>query len=353
MTGTLASPLPSGFHALRVARVIDETHDTRSYELDVPEALRDAFAYQSGQFLTLAIPWADVAGGVLKRCYSLASAPGSDPAPKVTVKRVAGGRASNWLNDHVHAGDVIGVQAPAGRFVLGKGDGPLVLFAGGSGITPIISIIKTALARTGRTATLVFANRDARSIIFEAELAALSQQHGLRLAVRHRLDDRDGFMTREHVAREVVPGATYFLCGPGPFMDLVEAALLGAGAPADHVHVERFLSAPDPVAHPKDASPPPGGDVPSTIGVEHEGAQRDVPYQSGQTLLEAAIAGGVDAPYSCKEGFCGCCAALLLEGTVRMDADDALTPEAKKRGLILACQARPTSASCKLRFVEY
>ena len=333
---------------LRVARVIEETKDARSIVFAVPPELGDAFRYRAGQFLTLFVP---VGGVTLKRCYSLASAPGVDAEHKVTVKRVDGGRVSNVLVGGLREGDHVEVEPPAGRFVLAEGTAPIALFGGGSGITPLISIMKAALATSDRKVSLFYANRDAASVIFQRELDELAARYPDRLSIRHWLDDRDGRVSVE----AIVPGpegAHHYLCGPAPFMDAVESQLGRLGVPSSHVHVERFVSPADPVPAGAGAHSS-GGDVPARVGVEHESINTEVPYAEGQTLLEAALAAGIDAPYSCRDGFCGCCAALLLEGKVTMAADDALTPEAKKKGLILACQARPTTKACRIRFVEY
>ena len=341
-------PSPDAHYPLRVARVVDETRDARSIVFEIPTALAGRFRYEAGQFLTLSI----VVDGVrLKRCYSFSSSPARDREAKITVKRVQAGRASNWLNDHIRAGDVLDVQVPAGRFVLHPGAGPLVFFAGGSGITPVISIVKTALLTTAREVRLVYANRDEQSVIFAAELAELARTHGARLSTIHRLDSREGPIAARDVAAAVVPDATYYLCGPGPFMELVENALAKAGVPAERVHVERFVSAAD--SPPPERAAAPAGELPTRVSIELEGAQHEVPYLPGSTLLESALAAGVDAPYSCREGFCGSCTALLVEGKVTMDAEDALTEAAKKKGLVLACQARPTTQVCSIRFVDY
>lgn len=343
-------PAPGATHALRVRRVIEETHDSKSFVLDVPPALEATFRYQAGQFLTFSVP---VGGATLRRCYSLASAPGVDAEMKFTVKRVAGGRASNWFNDSVRAGDTLQVQMPAGRFVLARGDGPVVLFGGGSGITPLIAIAKVALHTTGRRVKLFYANRDARSIIFRAELDALVKQFPGRLEVLHRLDEEKKSPPQAaELASFPVAGAHHYLCGPGPFMDLVEDALRKAQIAPELIHVERFISPADPAPH-ADVAAPAGAEVPAAITIDLDGTVHQVPYKPGVSLLQAALDAGLNAPYSCQEGFCGCCSALLQEGKVKMDADDALTPEAKKRGLILACQSRPLTGRCAIKFVEY
>ena len=339
------------WHPLRVSRVIDETHDAKSIVFEIPPALAPVFRYRAGQFLTLQVT---VDGATLRRSYSLASSPDVDAEHKVTVKRVAGGRVSNWLNDRLRPGDVVQVLPPDGRFVLtDRADAPLLLFAGGSGITPVIAIVKTALATTRRPIRVLYANRDARSVIFARELDELVQRAQGRLQVIHRLDEQHGFLAEAEVPRYLggIEHADCYMCGPGPFMDTVEKALLGAGVPGERVHIERFVSPPDP--KPEAAGAPAAvaaAGAPAMVRIELNGEQHQLPY-AGKTLLRTALDAGLDAPYSCEEGFCGCCMAHLVEGEVKMDADDALSKEEKKRGMILACQARPTSGKCSIKFV--
>jgi 3-ketosteroid 9alpha-monooxygenase subunit B len=338
------------FHSLRVASIIDETPDARSIVFEVPPALAQAFAYRSGQFLTVRVA---CDGQTLERCYSLASAPECDPVHKVTVKRVAGGPVSGFLHERLRVGDRIDVKGPEGRFVLDRAAGPLLLFAGGSGITPVISIIKTALKTTDRRVTLLYANRTQGSVIFRDELERLERAHPGRLRVVHRLDDVHGPVD-DAAVRGIVAGqfgASVFICGPTPFMALVERAALAAGASPDHLRIERFtLSAPAPA---EAAAPAPAAEgTPDSIDIELRGAHHKVPYKKGQTLLQAARDAGLDAPYSCEEGFCGCCASDLLEGRVVMATCDALTEAEKKRGMVLACQSRPLTKRCSFRFVD-
>jgi 3-ketosteroid 9alpha-monooxygenase subunit B len=337
------------FHSLLVAAIVDETHDAKSFVLEVPPELASDFAYRAGQYLTIEVPQA---GGALRRCYSLASSPDHDRQHKVTVKRVHDGRGSNWLHDTIHVGDRLSVSRPEGRFVLDVGAGPLVLFAGGSGITPVISLIKTALATTTRRMTLVYANRDRASIIFADALASLASAHSDRLRIVHRLDDVDGFLdaaTVTALAKES-PGASVYLCGPAPFMATIEGALLAAGVDESKIHIERFTTSGAAVAEP--APPVAASDTPEHLDVEVQGKKHRIPYVAGKTLLQAARDAGLDAPYSCEEGFCGTCASQLLAGKVTMSADDALSAEEKRKGMILACQARPTTRECAFRFIE-
>ncbi len=340
---------------LRVAEVIRETHDSCSLVFDVPPELRERFRYKAGQFLSFKVPYE---GMVLTRSYSLASAPAVDPAPKVTVKRVEDGRISNWINDSVKPGDELFVVPPAGLFLLNDKARPVTLFAGGSGITPCISIIKTALVETGRTLRLIYANRDARSIIFEAELEALEGRHPDRLTVTHSLDDRDGFLDLkrvEHYAVDCLEG-DFYLCGPGVFMDTVERALAALHVPGEQIHIERFVSPPDPGQKAAEAAALDSGEVshvaPESITVLLDGAEFEVPYQAEQRVLDAVRAAGKEPPFSCEEGYCSCCMAKLTSGKVRMAANDCLTPDLLEEGWVLTCQAVCLSRNVKIEYPD-
>src|SRR5580698_8912480 len=235
------------FHSLRVAALIDETPDAKSIALEVPGVLAPAFIYRSGQFLTLRL---DVGGKPVERCYSLSSAPEVEKIHKVTVKRVAGGAVSPVLHERLKVGDRVDVKGPEGRFVLDKADGPVLLFGGGSGITPVIAILKTALATTSRRVRLLYANRNRGSIIFRDELDRLARANTGRLEVAHRLDDEHGLVDAAAVAGAVtgLRDPSVFVCGPAPFMGLVERAVVTAGASPDRIRIERFThSAPAPV----------------------------------------------------------------------------------------------------------
>src|SRR5258708_7436943 len=227
------------YHPLRIAKIVQETPDARSFVLDVPADLADKFKYRAGQFLTFKVPHGE---GAFNRCYSLSSAPEADGQMKVTVKRVTGGKGSNWFNDALKEGVTIDVLPPAGRFVLDDNDLPLLLFGGGSGITPMMALIKSALKSGARRMRLFYANRDKPSIIFDAELLHLIASHPSRLEVIHHLDAEQGLTQPAEVlaALKGFEGAEAFLCGPGPFMDMVEKTLLGAGMPRDRVRLERF-----------------------------------------------------------------------------------------------------------------
>jgi 3-ketosteroid 9alpha-monooxygenase subunit B len=336
------------FHPLRVREVVRETEDACSLVFDVPDDAAVYFAYRAGQFLTFEF---NFDGKPLRRCYSLASAPETCPALKVTVKRVLDGRISNWINDAVRQGDVLYARPPEGRFVMTDSAEHSVLFAAGSGITPVISIIKSALASSARQLTLVYANRNERSIIFREELAALAARSGARLRVVHRLDNIDGFLRVADIP--TLLGARrdgeYFVCGPDGFMSTVERGLATFGVQPSQIHVERFVSPPDTVITPEQ---PADEQIPERVAIELQGKTYDVPYVRGKTLLQSALAAGLDAPYSCEEGFCGSCVARLYEGEVSMLEDEALTADEKRKGYVLTCQAYPTTRSCSIKYLD-
>lgn len=339
------------YHSLRVSRVVQETHDAKSFVVEVPEALRETFAYKAGQFLTFR---AEVGGQKLVRCYSLASSPDADREHKVTVKRIDEGRVSNWFNDQVGVDDALEVMRPAGVFVLQPRESEIVLFGGGSGITPVISILKSALQTTQRRIRLLYANRDEASIIFRAELDALVAAHPGRLEVTHRLDDRDGFIDAA-AASAFVGGATsgdFYVCGPGPFMDVVEAALEGLSVPSDQIFIERFVSLADGEGNAAPVEAADGDAAPAIIKIKLDGKTHEVPYQAGETVLQAARRAGLEPPFACEEGYCSCCMAKVAAGQVRMHMNDALDDHQVSEGWVLTCQGVPTSDDIEVEYPD-
>ncbi len=284
--------------------------------------------------LTFRVPHPE---GAFNRCYSLSSAPETDGLPKVTVKRVEGGKGSNWFHDALKEGLTLEVLPPAGRFVLGDGDAPLLLFGGGSGITPMMSLIKSALKAGQRRIRLFYANRDKPSIIFDAELVSLLAAHDSRLEVIHHLDAEQGLTQPQEIiaALKGFENAEAYLCGPGPFMTLVENTLLGAGMAREKVRLERFEASGN------DAVPiePDEGDViPSEITIHFEGKTHKVPYRKGLSILEAARAAGLNPLSSCEEGFCASCAAKRIKGKIVLAKNDIYTPDDLANNWILTCQ---------------
>jgi ferredoxin-NADP reductase len=325
----------SEYHRLAVSDVVDETVDARSFVLEIPAALADRFAYAAGQFCTFR---ATIGGESVVRCYSMSSSPEAGDRFAVTVKRVPGGKMSNWMNDVLRTGDTIEVLPPAGLFVLRAAEVPIVAFAGGSGITPVVSIIKTALLTTTREIALVYANRGAGSVIFADQLERLRAGSGGRLTIHHHLDAERGLLDTEGCVRLVGDRAhaDFYVCGPAPYMEIVEAALARRGVVRSQVFIERF----DP---PGDEPPAGESSATESIVIRLDRRKHAIGYQPGDTILDAARRAGLSPPFSCEAGNCGTCMARLEEGRATMRANNALSPEEVDAGWVLTCQAIPTS----------
>ncbi|WP_213571486.1 ferredoxin--NADP reductase [Rhodococcus sp. USK13] len=337
---------------LTVSSVIEETPDSRSLVFDVPADLVGKFAYKPGQFLTLRIP-SDRTGSVA-RCYSLASSPFTDGAPKVTIKRTAEGYGSNWLCDNVAVGDTLEVLPPSGLFTPKSLDHDFLLFAAGSGITPVISILKSALTEGSGKVVIFYANRDEKSVIFAEELRTLASQYPSRLVTIHWLETVQGLPRVEQLASAVAPylGHEAFICGPAPFMDTIHNALTDAGMRRSQMHAEVFNSlAGDPFrdAEVVEVTDDEVADA-ATVEVELDGEIHNLSWPRKQTLVDIMLARGIDVPYSCREGECGSCACTLLKGKVEMENSEILDPEDIENGYILGCQARPITDHLKIEF---
>jgi 3-ketosteroid 9alpha-monooxygenase subunit B len=352
---------PLGDHVLelQIAEVINETDDARSLVFAVPDEPGDSaippqrLRYAPGQFLTLRIP-SDRTGSVA-RCYSLCSSPFTDDALTVTVKRTADGYASNWLCDHAQAGMRIHVLAPSGTFVPKTLDGDFLLLAAGSGITPVMSIAKSALAEGSGQVTLLYANRDESSVIFAEALRELSAKYPDRLTVVHWLESLQGLPSATALATLATPftDRQAFICGPGPFMDAARQALEGLKVPAAQVHIEVFKSLDsDPFAAVKIEDTTEGDQPPATVVVELDGETHTVSWPRNAKLLDVLLAKGLDAPFSCREGHCGACACTLRSGKVNMEVNDVLEQDDLDDGLILACQSHPESDSVEVTYDE-
>jgi 3-ketosteroid 9alpha-monooxygenase subunit B len=330
------------YHPLVVAAVVDETADTRSFVLDVPPDQRDTFAYAAGQYCTFR---ATIDREPVVRCYSMSSSPATDDRLTTTVKRVPGGRMSNWMNDHLRPGDTIDVMAPAGLFVLHETTAPILAFAGGSGITPVMSIIRSALVATERPITLVYANRDVDSVIFADTLAQLGAASDGRLSVHHHNDSEHGFLdaTQCAVFVEQHTDAHVYICGPGPYMDVVEQGLAQAGVDRSQVFIERFVV-------PADEHTAEEFSTTETVVVRLDRRKHVLRYQAGDTILEAARRGGLQPPFSCEAGSCATCMAHLDDGAAAMRVNNALSPEEVDEGWVLTCQALPVTSEVVVNY---
>jgi len=328
---------------LVVKEVVRETPDAHSLVFDGP-----VLPYKPGQFLTLRIP-SDRAETA--RCYSLSSSPHVDDLMKVTVKRTVEGYGSNWVCDNIQVGSEVEVLPPAGHFTPRDLGADLLLFAGGSGITPVISIVKSALERGRGRLALVYANRDEASVIFAAELAELSRAHPGRLVIHHWLESVQGLPSPAQIAELARPysGREAFVCGPGPFMTAVSAALSDLGVPRPLVHLEKFVSLSGttwgaPVEVVEDGGPT------STVHVELDDVATELAWPQQSKLLDVLLAQGLDAPYSCRQGDCSACACKLVEGEVTMLNNNVLEQEDLSEGWILACQSLPLTDVVKVLY---
>lgn len=344
---------PSMFQSATVTRIVKESVDARTFVLAPHDG---PITYRAGQFCTFRVP---VDGTALFRSYSMSSAPETDGELMTTVKRVPGGKVSNWMLDNLAEGDEIQMSGAAGRFCLRETDVPLLGFSGGSGITPIMSLTKCALATTGRRVRLLCADRDADSMIFETALAELVRQYPDRLEVTRHLDADRGFLDAAAVRAFVADDAhaDAYVCGPEPFMEMVELALPGPGL----VYSERF-GAPAPIpdgepVQPNAATNPPAPDQVSpagagTVTIKLNRKKKDVPRKDGETLLESARRAGLAPPFSCEQGNCATCIAKVTEGSATLRQNNALTDDELAEGYVLTCQAVPDTDSITVNYDE-
>ncbi|MFW0787837.1 ferredoxin--NADP reductase [Gordonia sp. CPCC 206044] len=334
---------------ITVRRVIAETSDAKSIEFDVPADRADDFDARPGQFVTLRVP--DEHGEPLARCYSLSGTPMTGDPLTVTVKRVRGGRASNWLCDNAVEGMTLEALPPAGTFTPTSTDDDLLLWGAGSGITPLISILRATLAGGRGRVTLVYANRDADSVIFGDHLRDLMLRYPDRLVVAHWLESMQHLPSAEGLATFAAahPTRHSYICGPAGFSSTVRAALDLAGVAPHRIHTEVYASLTgDPFA------PAPAADDPDedtvTVEVETAGERHTIHWPRRLSLVDAMTAQGVDVPYSCREGQCGTCACTVVDGDVTMIDTGVLDEDDVAAGYVLACQARPLGDFVRIRF---
>ncbi|MCW3147140.1 2Fe-2S iron-sulfur cluster-binding protein [Stutzerimonas stutzeri] len=341
-TSLASSPTPVAgeFTRLRIASRQAETADSCSFTLQVPAAQRARFTAQPGQFLTLKVPGAEPA---LLRCYSLSQRPQADGALRITIKRVSGGRASNWLLDNLQAGDCIEALPPAGVFVPRNLDDDLLLLGAGSGITPLMAILQTALVEGSGQVRLFYASRDAASLIFAEELADWSARYPERLQLRIWLDAEQGVPSGPAIAAKIADWtvADAFICGPQPFMDAAGAALGELGVDAARIHLERFAAAAPTAA--------PGGRR-SRLRVALDGRRHELDVPRGEVLLEAMEQAGLQPPSACRSGVCAACKCRVVEGSVSMRSNQVLSESEVRQGWALACQAEPRSAELQVEY---
>lgn len=345
----------SHVHTLKLARVVAETEDARSLVFEVPVELSTRFEYQPGQFLTLRIP--SERTGSVARSYSLSSSPLSDDELTVTVKRTIDGYASNWLCDNAAAGLELDVLQPSGMFVPKDLDTDLLLIAAGSGVTPVMSILKSALLKGGAKVTLIYANRDEHSVIFAEELRELQAKHPERLSIIHWIQSLQGMPSQATLGALAAPyhERDAFICGPGPFMAAAETALKAdLGMPHTRVHVEVFQSIDgDPFAEIvlDELTAEEEADA-AQVEVTLDGETHNFAWPRNTKLLDLLLSKGLDAPFSCRQGACSACACIVTEGDVSMLINEVLEPEDIADGIRLGCQSLPVTDIVKVSYDE-
>ncbi len=342
---------PPRFHPLKVAEVRRETPEAISLRFDVPAELAADYRFVQGQHLNLKVK---LDGEELRRSYSICAGV-DDGELRVAIKQIDGGRFSTWANGAIKVGDVFEVMTPEGRFhteLDPANANNYVAFAAGSGITPIMSLIKTTLrAEPDSRFTLVYGNRRQSSVIFAEALEELKDRYLTRFTLYHVFSREEqevplfnGRLDQARVASfldTLIPADTIdaaFICGPGAMIDEVEAGLLGAGLAPERIHLERF-GVPDSAA-PHHVEP---GDAPqASITIIADGLKRVMDFRAEDpSILDVALRAGMDLPYSCKGGVCSTCRAKVLEGKVRMDKNYTLEQPDIDAGYVLTCQAHP------------
>lgn len=354
--------MPAGFHPIQIKKITRETKDAVSIQFDVPSHLQSQFQYKAGQYFTFSIV---INGEEVRRSYSVCSSPITDANPSVAVKEVEGGRMSTYLNQVLKEGDTIDVMPPMGKFIVepnSTATNHYFLFGGGSGVTPLVSILKTVLfAEPNSKLYLFYANRDLESIIFNEELTAIAEKNADRFKLIHSLDNppadwdgHSGYLTEAKVSEIIraelglnYPVAQYYTCGPSPMMDVVVKGLQAAGVRNDNIYTEYF-TATTKSEEPHEPSTATAENyseevVERTIKAEVFGTSKEFKVKPEQTILIAAQDAGLDPPYSCTVGVCTTCRARLRSGKASMDEREGLSDAEIEQGYVLTCQAHPLS----------
>jgi ring-1,2-phenylacetyl-CoA epoxidase subunit PaaE len=343
------------FHRLTVNDLRRETPDAISMTFEIPQELAGDYSFLPGQYLTLRTT---MDGEEVRRSYSICSGP-EDGELRIAVKKVDGGAFSNWAADELKSGDELDVMTPTGRFGVAHAPDQARLhvgFAAGSGITPILSIVKGVLAREKQSRFFLFyGNRTTESMLFLEELEELKDRFMQRLSLFHVISGEEQDIPILHgrldgdkvrvLLRSLVPAASVdhvFICGPTGMSEDIEATCRAIGIADEKIHVERFVSEFGGKPRPK-TTVAPGTPPKAVASLIIDGKRREVPIAEGEAILDAALRAGMDLPFACKGGMCSTCRAKLVEGEAQMEVNYSLEPWELKAGFILTCQAKPCS----------
>lgn len=349
---TTEAPKKSGYINLKIKEVVNEIDDAISIHFEQPAS--GDIKYQSGQFFTVI---ADINGKEQRRAYSLCSSPFVDTNPAVTVKRVEGGLMSNYLNDNAKAGQELHLMEPIGNFTTGFDSANarhIVLFGGGSGITPLISIAKSALDQEPNSkVSLIYANQNIDTVIFKAKLDQMVTTSDGRFSLVHVLENAPagmecptGWLTEQiikeslaELPQEPAPSTEYFMCGPGPMMDIIESSLANLGIDKSQVHKESFTTSLDS----KEETTNEASDeiVAREVTIIYDDEEFKYTVEPGESILEKGLDEDIDLPFSCQSGLCTACRGKCTSGKVKMDEDEGLSEAEIDEGYVLPCVSHP------------
>ncbi len=349
------SAIKPKFHRLAVDDLRRETSDAVSLTFAIPDELKDEYRFSPGQYLTLRTI---MGGEEVRRSYSICSGP-DDGELRIAVKRIDGGAFSSWVTDELKRGDVLDVMTPTGRFGIAPEPDEArihVGFAAGSGITPILSIIRSVLVQERKSRFFLFyGNRSTSSVLFHEALEELKDRFIDRLSVFYVISGEEqdipilyGRLDGEKVRvllRSLVPAASVdhvFICGPAGMSESIEATCRDLRIAPDRIHVERFVSEFGGKPRPKTIVPE-GAPPKALAALIIDGKRREVPVAEGEAILDAALRAGLDLPFACKGGMCSTCRARLVEGKAQMEVNYSLEPWELAKGFVLTCQAKPVT----------